>query len=101
MPIEDGRSGTSSQTSGTSAAVAIETAIATGCHPPCSESAASSGRKTNRPLAALADISPIISPRLVLNQRLTMVGAEHCGDRARADARQHAPGGDTGARARS
>ena len=72
-PIEDGRSGTSSQTSGSSAAVAIETAIATGFQPPCWASVASSGRKTSRPVAALADISPITSPRLVLNQRLTMV----------------------------
>ncbi len=73
MPIEAGRSGTSSQTSGRRQAVATAMAMATGFQPPDWASAASSGRNTSRPVAAEADISPITRPRLVLNQRLTMV----------------------------
>src|SRR5436305_1551308 len=73
MPIEAGRSGTSSQTSGIRAAVAIATATTTGCQPPDCASAAIIGRNTSMPEALEADINPMTRPRLVLNQRLTMV----------------------------
>ena len=53
--------------------MAIETATATGFQPPDSAREASSGRNTKRPVALEADISPIIRPRLVLNQRVTTV----------------------------
>ena len=51
----------------------MATAIATGFQPPAWASDAISGRNTSMPVALEADISPIIRPRLVLNQRLTMV----------------------------
>ena len=47
--------------------------MTTGCQPPDCASAASSGRNTSMPVALEADIRPITRPRLVLNQRLTMV----------------------------
>ena len=94
MPIEDGRSGTSSQTSGSSAAVATETAIATGFQPPCWASAASSGRNTSRPVARTGRHQAHHQAAIGLEPAVDDGGAEHGGDRARADAGQHAPGGD-------
>ena len=49
------------------------TVIVTGRQPIVEASQASSGRKTSWPLAVLAARMPITSPRLVTNQRLTMV----------------------------
>jgi hypothetical protein len=57
-----------------SAAVASATAITTE-RQPCSEIFASAGRNTRLPVAVLAVRTPITRPRLVTNQRLTMVAA--------------------------
>ncbi|MGC4034142.1 MAG: hypothetical protein QM754_20880 [Tepidisphaeraceae bacterium] len=47
--------------------------MATGFQPPACAREAISGRKISMPVALEADIRPIIRPRLVLNQRLTIV----------------------------
>ena len=61
------------QDEGHSSATAAATVIVTARQPIVEASQARSGRKTSWPLAVLAARMPITSPRLVTNQRLTMV----------------------------
>jgi hypothetical protein len=68
-----GYSGRSHSTRGINAAAAMATTSTTGCQLPPVEIAASAGRKISEPVAKLAVRMPIISPRLLANQRLTMI----------------------------
>jgi hypothetical protein len=68
-----GRSGRKTSTNGTMAAITAATVSTTGCQPPASAMAARAGSSSRVPVAVLAVSSPITKPRLVTNQRLTMV----------------------------
>ena len=59
--------------SGISSAAASATSSVAACQPTAVASQASGGRKTSCPVAVLAASRPIASPRLVANQRLTIV----------------------------
>ena len=72
-PIDAGRSGTRRYTSGISPAQHAATVSTTGFQPPHSASAARPGTNMSVPVAVLAVSSPMMRPRLVVNQRLTMV----------------------------
>lgn len=72
-PTLAGRSGTSHQATGTSAAAAPATVQTTRVQSPDDASAARMGRKISVPVAVLAVSKPIIRPRCFVNQRLTTV----------------------------
>jgi acyl-CoA hydrolase len=55
------------------AAITAATVSTTGRQPPASAMAASAGSSSSVPVAVLAVSRPITKPRLVTNQRLTMV----------------------------
>ena len=76
------------------AAVATDTAIATGCQPPHSASAARTGRNTSSAGCRAGRHQAHHQPAIGLEPAVDDGGAEHGGDRARAEAGKHAPGGD-------
>src|SRR5208283_947433 len=69
-PIAAGLSGSISSTSGISARITAATTVGTVCQPCDTTRLASSGRKTNCPLALPAVSSPTTRPRRATNQRL-------------------------------
>src|SRR5665213_3242348 len=71
--MSDGHSGSRKNTSGISTAIAAPTQITTGCQPWLCAIADRTGMKISVPVEVEAANSPITSPRLVTNQRLTMV----------------------------
>ena len=75
MPIAAGLSGSISSTTGISARITSATTSGTLCHPCETTRWASSGRKTNCPLALLAVSRPTTSPRRSTNQRLAIAVA--------------------------
>src|SRR5882757_9582257 len=74
-PMSEGHSGNNRKTSGISSAIATATLITTGFQPCPSAIADKRGMKTRVPVEVEAANSPITKPRLVTNQRLTMVAA--------------------------
>src|SRR3984957_19740210 len=71
--MSDGHSGKAKKTSGIKSTIATATEITTGFQPWPSAIADKAGMKTSVPVEGEAANSPITSPRLVTNQRLTMV----------------------------
>src|SRR4051812_26759784 len=72
-PISAGDSGNSQNINGISSAIAAATQITTGCQPWSWAIADRTGRKIKVPVEVEAAKRPITRPRLVTNQRLTMV----------------------------